>query len=79
MSINVEMFERVKYDLENGEVLTLGMVMSVFGQDFCELLVNCLMDSQDAARAIQGAIARLKSGEENDAYTSEEVDEAEIN
>ena len=43
--------------------LTFTQVGRVFGQDFWELLVYALLDSQEAARAIQGAVNRLKAGE----------------
>ena len=45
------------------DLLTLEMVGDVFGKSFWMLLVGALMDANDAARAIQGAIFRLKGGE----------------
>ena len=40
--------------------LTLEMVGDVFGKSFWMLLVGALMDASDAARAVQGAIFRLR-------------------
>lgn len=56
-------FDLVKADLANGNELTLTHVGEVFGPDFWIMIVTALMDSQDAARAIQGAINRLARGE----------------
>lgn len=50
--------------------LTIDMVGRVFGPPFYELIIQALMDSNDAARAIAGAVQRLKDGE---------VVEAEVN
>ena len=55
-------FKQVCAEMEGGAPLTLSHVGAVFGTPFWEMLVMCLMDSNDAARAIQGAIARI-SGE----------------
>lgn len=63
---NKAAFKTVCDQLEAGENLTLEMVGNVFGQDFWMMLVYTLMDANDAARAIQGAIARL-SAKENEA------------
>lgn len=60
--VNKKAFKEVCTTLEAGQPLTLEQVGSVFGQDFWVLLVYALMDSQLAARAIQGAINRLRSG-----------------
>ena len=62
-AVNVEACKRIKKDMETGKPLTFSMVGEVFGQPFWELLVMSLLDAQDAARAIAGAIARLKGGE----------------
>ena len=56
-------YKEVKTELGKGLPLTLEMVGRVYGPDFWMLLVYALMDSNDAARAIQGAIQRLRSGE----------------
>lgn len=56
-------FKRVCDELDEGQLLTFSHVGRVFGQDFWELLVMSLMDSNDAARAIQNAINRLRAGE----------------
>lgn len=55
----------VEEDLEKGNELTFAHIGTVFGQEFWELLVMALMDAQDAARRIQGAISRLR-GESKD-------------
>lgn len=60
MGLNLTEAKKVKGKLDKGSELTFAMVGDVFGQPFWELLVTSLMDSQDAARAIQGAIARLR-------------------
>ena len=54
-------FEEVKEALANGEQLTFEMIGKIFGSEFWMMLVYTLMDSQDAARAIQGAVNRLRS------------------
>ena len=53
-------FKLISTQLESTP-LTLEMVGDVFGKDFWMLLVGALMDSNDAARAIQGAIYRLRT------------------
>lgn len=63
MAANREAFEKVAQQLEEGEELNLEMVGDVFGKDFYILIVMLLLDAQDAARAIHGAISRLKAGE----------------
>ncbi len=60
MTINREAFEAVAKEAENGAELTFEMLGRVFGSDFWEMLVIALMDAQDAARAIQGAIGKLR-------------------
>jgi len=69
MSVNKKAFKLVCEQLAEGpghKDLTLDMVGSVFGQDFWIIMVMCLMDAQDASRAIQGAINRLRQGEEEE-------------
>lgn len=61
--VDRDALELVVVDLEKGADLTFQHVGSVFGPEFYMLLVEALMDSQDAARAIQNAINRLRSGE----------------
>lgn len=56
-----EAFARVKADLAEGNELTLAHIGEIFGADFWVLIVYALMDAQDAARAIQGAISRLSN------------------
>ena len=58
--VNREEFEKVAAELQAPDaVLTLSHVGRVFGNEFWELMVYALLDAQDAARAIQGAINRL--------------------
>jgi hypothetical protein len=64
-------YSRVKADLKAGQELTFAHIGEVFGPEFWYLIVEALMDSQDAARAIHGAISRLKAGDEP---TAEETD-----
>lgn len=52
-------FERVATLLDEGADLTFEMVGDVYGKEFWMALVMTLMDAGDAARAIQGAVARL--------------------
>lgn len=54
-------FTATKEELREGNDLTFEMVGNVFGQEFWMLLVCAFLDSNDAARAISGAIARLRS------------------
>ena len=60
---NKQAFKRVCEQLEAGEALTFRMVGEVFGPEFWEMVVFSYMDANDAARAVQGAIARLREGE----------------
>lgn len=68
-TIDREALELVAEDLEKGAELTYSHIGSVFGQDFWELLVMGFMDAQDAARAIQGAISRLRTPDDDDAIS----------
>lgn len=63
---NDEAYQSVKADLEGGELLTFAHIGEVFGPDFWYLIVESLMDAQEAARAIQGAISRLSKGEQSE-------------
>ena len=56
-------FRRVCQEVEEGKSLTFTMIGRVFGASFYELILYALMDSHDAARAIAGAVARLKGME----------------
>lgn len=58
--IDHKALELVEDDLEKGADLTFQHVGEVFGTDFWVLLVEGFLDSQEAARAIQGAINRLR-------------------
>jgi hypothetical protein len=42
------------------------MCGSVFGPDFYQMVIYLLLDSNDAARAIAGAVNRLKEGGKED-------------
>jgi len=59
-------FQAVSEAIEKGEQLTFEMIGQVFGTEFWMLLVLSLMDANDAARAIQSAIARIgqRTGDE---------------
>lgn len=70
MTPNDEAYARVKQDLEKGLSITLEMVGDVFGKEFWMLVVYCLLDAQEAARAIQGAINRLRAGEDAEGIVS---------
>jgi hypothetical protein len=56
-------FLKVCERLEEGEELDLEMIGDVFGPAFWMILVGTLLDANDAARAIQNSINRLKAGE----------------
>jgi hypothetical protein len=66
MSPNKKAFKEVCERLAAGEDLTFDMIGSVFHNDFWCMLVMAFMDSNDAARAISGAISRLRQGEEEE-------------
>lgn len=70
--IDREALELVNEDLERGAELTLQHIGSVFGQEFWELIVMLLLDAQDAARAIQGAINRLRDDAEIDEFDEDD-------
>lgn len=63
MAANRKAFNKVFKGLEEGKQLTFDQIGEVFGQEFWIMLTIALMDSQEAARAIQGAISRLRTGE----------------
>jgi hypothetical protein len=58
--IDYEALKIVEDQLDHGEPLTHAMVGSVFGSEYWMLTVETLLDAQDAARAIQGSINRLR-------------------
>lgn len=61
---NKAAFKKVCKQLEDENyALTYTMIGEIFGAEFYELLLYSLMDSQHAARAIQGAVERLRKGE----------------
>lgn len=57
--VNREAVEQVAADLEGGEQLTIAHLGAVFGEDVYFMVIEMLLDSQDAARAIQNAMLRL--------------------
>lgn len=59
--VNKKALKEVSSRLEAGDELTFEMVGAVFGSDFWCMLVMAFMDSQEAARAIQGAINKLRT------------------
>lgn len=59
-------FKQVCQELATGSPLTFHKVGLVFGHDFWELLVLAFMDANDAARAIQMSMLRLKAGESSE-------------
>ena len=61
---NKAAFKRVCEELESGTPFTMNMAMDIFGNQFSEMFILCLMDAQEAARAIQGSINRLRMGEQ---------------
>ena len=61
--VNMRAFKEVKKALENGDQLTLDAIGLIFGAPFYQLLVCCLMDSQEAALAISGSIKRLANAD----------------
>lgn len=77
--IDRDAVERVAESLAKGNELTYEDIGNVFGSSFWMMLVESLMDSQDAARAIQGAVNRLRSHgidvDDADDYLDEEEDE----
>lgn len=64
---NKAAFKEVMADLATGNELTFHHCGMVFGPDFYELLIYAFLDANDAARAIQGAIGRLRAGGKSDA------------
>lgn len=61
--VNKKEFEKVSSELAGGDDLRFDHIGRVFGQDFWMMLVYAFLDSNDAARAIQGAIKKLRDGE----------------
>jgi hypothetical protein len=62
---NKAAFARVCKELET-QPLTLEHVGSVFGAPFYEMVIYLFLDANDAARAIAGAVNRLKEGGKED-------------
>lgn len=77
MKVDREAFEKVAQELEDlpDDMLTFRHVGSVFGAPFWELIILALLDSQDAARAIQLASQRLRGQKEFDDIEFEDDDE----
>lgn len=63
---NDEAYAAVKEILATGTPLTYEMIGDIFGQEFWMMIVYSFLDAQDAARAIQGAINRLKGTPKNE-------------
>ena len=63
---NPAAFKTVCKDIKSGQELTLEMIGSVFGSDFYCMIIYILLDANDAARAIQGSINRLREGGKED-------------
>lgn len=74
MTPNDGRYREVKKLLAKGEPLTFPMLGDIFGQDFWIILVYTLIDAQDAARAVAGAIGRLKQDAVQEA-AAKQVDE----
>ena len=72
---NKTAFKRVCEELETGAQFTMNMAMDVFGNQFSEMFILCLMDAQDAARAIQGSINRLRMGDDTEDDEDADLDE----
>lgn len=64
--VNRQAFEDVARRLDAGEDFTFTMIGDIFGQEFWVLLVYTLMDANDAARAISGAISNLRAKKDAD-------------
>lgn len=63
IKVNREAFEEVVKDLEAGHPLTLIHLGAIFGDDLWIMIIELLLDSNDAARAIQAAGVRLRHPE----------------
>ena len=59
----IEVFNAVLDDLEAGNPLTYAHIAKVFGEQVWIMLIETLLDAQDAARAIQAAGIRLRHPE----------------
>ena len=68
---NREAFEETCAKLDAGDELTFEMIGDVFGKNFWIPLVYTLLDAQDAARAIAGAINGLRAGKSSEERTNE--------
>lgn len=69
-------YKKVKIDLQKGRELTFAHIGAVFGPEFWYMVVESLMDAQEAARAIQGAINRLSTAQPSDAVVID--DDADV-
>ena len=63
---NPAAFKTVCKDIKSGQELTLEQIGTVFGPDFYQMVIYLLLDANDAARAIQGSINRLREGGKED-------------
>ncbi len=62
--VDREAFEQVAKELEGGAELTLEHIGRVFSNEFWMMIVMLFLDAQDSARAIAGAMNRLRGGED---------------
>lgn len=77
--VNREAVERLDTKLkENADSLNVSDIGDVCGQPFWELLVMLLLDASDAARAIQIATQRIRSGHAFDDLEFEPEEEDDL-
>ena len=76
--VDADAFEIVKAQIDGGGQLTIEHLLDVFGKDAALLFILALLDAGDAARAIQGAMARLsvQSAQEAD---DDSLEAAQVN
>lgn len=64
--VNREAVEALDAKLKAGEDITYSDIGDVIGNPFWELIIMGFLDSQDAARAIQLAVARIRTADEEE-------------
>lgn len=74
-TINHDALAQVEAELADGDELTVHHIGQVFGSDAYELIIELLLDANDAARAIQMAINRLRMGDDADSDDEDLDDE----